>query len=179
MRWLGFDWGEKALYASDYFDQLYDWALELIRKGKAYVCSLNPEEARAYRGRWNEPGRDSPYRDRSVEENLDLFERMKHGEFENGAHTLRAKIDNSSSNMNLRDPVLYRILQRRAPPHGRQVVHLPDVRTGPTASPTRSKASPTRSARSNSKITGRSTTGSSSRSTTFTCRGRSSSRAST
>ena len=110
VRWLGFDWGKKALYASDYFDQLYEWALELIRKGKAYVCSLNPEEARAYRGRWNEPGRDSPYRDRSVEDNLDLFERMKHGEFPNGAHTLRAKIDNSSSNMNLRDPVLYRIL---------------------------------------------------------------------
>ena len=110
VRWLGFDWGDKALYASDYFDQLYDWALELIRKGKAYVCSLSPEEARAYRGRWNEPGRNSPYRERSVEENLDLFERMKNGEFANGVHTLRAKIDMSSSNMNLRDPVLYRIL---------------------------------------------------------------------
>ena len=110
VRWLGFDWGDKALYASDYFDQLYDWALELIRKGKAYVCSLSPEEARAYRGRWNEPGRNSPYRERSVEENLDLFERMKNGEFANGEHTLRAKIDMSSSNMNLRDPVLYRIL---------------------------------------------------------------------
>lgn len=110
LRWLGFDWGDKALYASDYFDQLYDWALELIGKGKAYVCSLSPEEARAYRGRWNEPGRNSPYRGRSVEENLDLFERMKNGEFANGEHTLRAKIDMSSSNMNLRDPVLYRIL---------------------------------------------------------------------
>ena len=110
VRWLGFDWGEKALYASDYFDQLYGWALELIRKGKAYVCSLSPDEARAYRGRWNEPGRNSPYRDRSLEENVDLFERMKNGEFANGAHTLRAKIDMSSSNMNLRDPVLYRIL---------------------------------------------------------------------
>lgn len=110
VRWLGFDWGGEALYASDYFDQLYEWAVELIRKGKAYVCSLSPEEARAYRGRWNEPGRDSPYRDRSVEENLELFERMKNGEFANGTHTLRAKIDMSSSNMNLRDPVLYRIL---------------------------------------------------------------------
>jgi len=110
VRWLGFDWGGEALYASDYFDQLYEWAVELIRKGKAYVCSLSPEEARAYRGRWNEPGRESPCRNRSVEENLDLFERMKNGEFANGAHTLRAKIDMSSSNMNLRDPVLYRIL---------------------------------------------------------------------
>ncbi len=110
VRWLGFDWGAEALYASDYFDQLYEWALELIRKGKAYVCSLSPEEARAYRGRWNEPGRNSPYRDRSVEENLDLFERMKKGEFANGEHTLRAEIDMASSNMNLRDPVLYRIL---------------------------------------------------------------------
>ena len=110
VRWLGFDWGAEALYASDYFDQLYDWALELIRKGKAYVCSLSPDEARAYRRRWNEPGRNSPYRDRSVEENLDLFQRMRSGEFANGEHTLRAKIDMSSSNMNLRDPVLYRIL---------------------------------------------------------------------
>ena len=110
VRWLGFDWGAEALYASDYFDQLYDWALELIRKGKAYVCSLSPDEARAYRGRWNEPGRNSPYRDRAAEENLDLFQRMRSGEFANGEHTLRAKIDMSSSNMNLRDPVLYRIL---------------------------------------------------------------------
>ena len=110
VRWLGFDWGEKALYASDYFDQLYEWAALLIRKGKAYVCSLSPEEARAWRGRWNEPGRESPYRDRTPEENLDLFERMRNGEFANGEHTLRAKIDMSSSNMNLRDPVLYRIL---------------------------------------------------------------------
>ncbi len=120
VRWLGFDWGEEALYASDYFDQLYEWALELIRKGKAYVCSLSPEEARAYRGRWNEPGRESPHRDRSVEENLDLFERMRNGEFANGEHTLRAKLDMSSSNMNLRDPVLYRIL------------HAPHHRTGST-----------------------------------------------
>ncbi len=110
VRWLGFDWGGKARYASDYFDQLHAWALELIRKGKAYVCSLGPEEARTWRGRWNEPGRDSPYRNRSPQENLDLFERMKNGEFANGEHTLRAKIDMSSSNMNLRDPVLYRIL---------------------------------------------------------------------
>ncbi len=120
VRWLGFDWGPEALFASDYFDQLHEWAIELIRKRKAYVCSLSPAEARAYRGRWNAPGRESPYRDRSVEENLDLFERMKNGEFANGEHTLRAKIDMSSSNMNLRDPVLYRIL------------HAPHHRTGST-----------------------------------------------
>jgi len=110
VRWLGFDWGGQALYASDYFDQLHEWALELIRKGKAYVCSLSPEEARSYRGRWNEPGRNSPYRNRTPEESLALFERMRNGEFPEGAHTLRARIDMSSSNMNLRDPVLYRIL---------------------------------------------------------------------
>jgi glutaminyl-tRNA synthetase len=110
IRWLGYDWGDRLYHASDYFDQLYEFALKLIRKGSAYVCDLGPDEIREYRGTLTEPGRESPYRNRSVEENLDLFERMKAGEFDNGERTLRAKIDMSSPNMNLRDPVMYRIL---------------------------------------------------------------------
>ena len=110
IRWLGYDWGDRELYASDYFDQLYEWAVKLIKDGKAYVDSLSPEEIKEYRGAFGQPGKNSPYRDRSVEENLDLFERMRAGEFEEGAHVLRAKIDMSSGNMNLRDPVMYRIL---------------------------------------------------------------------
>ena len=110
IRWLGFDWEEREYYASDYFGQLYEWALQLIKKGKAYVDSLSADEIREYRGTLTEPGQESPYRDRSVEENLDLFERMQAGEFENGAHVLRAKIDMASPNINLRDPVMYRIL---------------------------------------------------------------------
>ncbi|HJR77763.1 MAG TPA: glutamine--tRNA ligase/YqeY domain fusion protein [Nitrospiraceae bacterium] len=109
VRWLGFDWQEKFFYASDYFDRLYDYAVTLIRKGLAYVDSLNADEIRQYRGTLTEPGRNSPYRDRSVEENLDLFQRMRAGEFPDGAHVLRAKIDMASPNINLRDPVLYRI----------------------------------------------------------------------
>ena len=118
VRWLGFDWGDRLYYASDYFDQLYEYALQLIRDGKAYVCDLSPEEIRAYRGTLTEPGKDSPYRNRSVEENLDLFERMRAGEFEDGACVLRAKIDMASPNLNMRDPVLYRML------------HAPHQRTG-------------------------------------------------
>jgi len=110
VRWLGFDWGDRLFYASDYFDQLYEWAVQLIKKGKAYVDSLSAEEIREYRGTLTEPGRNSPYRDRSVEENLDLFERMRAGEFEEGTHVLRAKIDMASPNLNMRDPVMYRIL---------------------------------------------------------------------
>jgi len=110
IRWLGFDWDDRLYFASDYFDALYDFAVELIKKGKAYVCDLSAEELREYRGTLTEPGKDSPYRDRSVEENLDLFARMKAGEFPDGSKTLRAKIDMRSPNMNLRDPVLYRIL---------------------------------------------------------------------
>ncbi len=109
VRWLGFDWGEHLYYASDYFDRLYDYALELIRKGKAYVCDLSPEEMREYRGTLTEPGRDSPFRDRTVEENIGQFERMTVGEFEDGERVLRAKIDMTSGNINLRDPVIYRI----------------------------------------------------------------------
>ncbi|RLC92429.1 MAG: glutamine--tRNA ligase [Chloroflexi bacterium] len=110
VRWLGFDWGDREFYASDYFEQLYEYAVQLIKKGKAYVCDLSPEEIREYRGTLTEPGKESPYRNRSVEENLDLFERMRAGEFEDGSRTLRAKIDMASPNMNMRDPVMYRIL---------------------------------------------------------------------
>ncbi|MBM4421823.1 MAG: glutamine--tRNA ligase/YqeY domain fusion protein [Chloroflexi bacterium] len=110
IRWLGFDWEDRLYYASDYFEQLYEWAVQLIKKGKAYVCDLTPDEMREYRGTLTEPGKDSPYRNRSVEENLDLFARMRAGEFPDGARTLRAKIDMASGNINLRDPVMYRIL---------------------------------------------------------------------
>jgi len=109
VRWLGFDWGDKLFYASDYFEQLYEAAVRLIRLGKAYVCSLPAEEIRVYRGTLTEPGRDSPYRNRSIEENLDLFTRMRAGEFADGSHILRAKIDMASPNLNLRDPAIYRI----------------------------------------------------------------------
>jgi len=109
VQWLGFKW-DGLYYASDYFQQLYEWATQLIKDGKAYVCDLSADEIREYRGTLTEPGRESPYRNRSVEENLDLFERMKQGEFPDGSRTLRAKIDMSSPNLNLRDPVMYRIL---------------------------------------------------------------------
>ncbi|MHC4990936.1 MAG: glutamate--tRNA ligase family protein, partial [Planctomycetota bacterium] len=109
VKWLGFDWGENLFNASSYFEQLYQYAEQLIMAGKAYVDSHTAEEIRQHRGTLTEPGRESPYRDRSVEENLDLFRRMRAGEFEDGAHVLRAKIDMSSPNMNMRDPVLYRI----------------------------------------------------------------------
>lgn len=111
IRWLGFDWGEHLYFASDYFEQLHQWAVELIKKGKAYVCDLSPEEVRQYRGTLTEPGKESPYRNRSVEENLELFERMRQGEFPDGSKTLRAKIDMASSNLNLRDPIMYRIMK--------------------------------------------------------------------
>jgi len=111
VRWLGFDWGPHLYYASDYFGRLHDYAVQLIRKGKAYVCDLSPEEIRDYRGTLTDPGRDSPYRNRSVEENLDLFERMRAGGFQDGARVLRAKVDMASANLNMRDPVMYRILK--------------------------------------------------------------------
>jgi len=109
VRWLGFDW-ERLCYASDYFDQLYEWAIKLIKDGKAYVDDLTADEIREYRGTLTEPGKDSPYRNRSIEENLDLLERMRKGEFPDGSRVLRAKIDMSSPNLNMRDPVMYRIL---------------------------------------------------------------------
>jgi len=118
VHWLGCDWGRHLYYASDYFDQLYDWAEHLIRAGKAYVDDLPAEEMRAMRGSLTEPGHNSPYRDRSVAENLDLFRRMRAGEFLNGARVLRAKIDMAAGNMNLRDPVLYRILHAAHPRTG-------------------------------------------------------------
>ena len=110
IRWLGFDWEDREYYASDYFDQLYDWAVQLIKDGKAYVDSLSAEEIRQYRGTLTRSGKESPYRDRSIEENLNLFEGMRAGEFEDGACVLRAKIDMAAANLNMRDPVLYRVL---------------------------------------------------------------------
>jgi glutaminyl-tRNA synthetase len=110
VRWLGFDWGEHEYYASDYFEQLYRWAVQLIEAGKAYVDDLTAEQIRAYRGTLTEPGKNSPYRDRTVEENLALFQAMKNGDFSDGSKVLRAKIDMASPNLNLRDPVMYRIL---------------------------------------------------------------------
>ena len=118
IRWLGFDWGDRLYYASDYFDQLYDYAVQLIKIGKAYVDDLTADEIREYRGSLTQPGKDSPYRTRSVEENLDLFERMRAGEFEDGSRVLRAKVDMASPNLNMRDPVMYRVL------------HAPHHRTG-------------------------------------------------
>jgi glutaminyl-tRNA synthetase len=117
VRWLGFDWDERLFYASDYFEKLYEYAVHLIKTGKAYVDSLSADEIRGYRGTLTEPGKESPYRHRSVEENLSLFERMRRGEFEDGTHVLRAKIDMASGNINMRDPVLFRIMNV---PHYRQ-----------------------------------------------------------
>ncbi len=111
VHWLGFDWGDRQFYASDYFEQFYQYAVQLIRMGKAYVCDLSPEQMRAYRGTLTEPGKESPYRNRTVEENLELFSRMRAGEFPDGSRVLRAKIDMASGNVNMRDPVIYRILK--------------------------------------------------------------------
>jgi glutaminyl-tRNA synthetase len=112
VRWLGFDWEDRLYHASDYFEQLYNYAVELVKKGKAYVCDLSMDEIREYRGTLTKPGKESPYRDRSIEENMDLFERMKAGEFEDGSRVLRAKIDMASSNLLMRDPTLYRIRKK-------------------------------------------------------------------
>jgi len=115
VRWLGFDWGDRLYYASDYFEQMHEYAVQLIKAGKAYVCELTAEQIRDYRGTLTRPGRESPYRNRSIEENLDLFERMRAGEFPDGSHVLRAKIDMASPNLNMRDPVMYRILRATHP----------------------------------------------------------------
>ncbi|MEQ8803148.1 MAG: glutamate--tRNA ligase family protein, partial [Haliea sp.] len=115
VRWLGYQWAGEVRYASSYFQQFYDWAVHLVRNGDAYVCELNAEQAREYRGTLTEPGRNSPYRERSVEDNLDLLTRMRAGEFDEGSKVLRAKIDMAAPNMNLRDPILYRI--RKAAHH--------------------------------------------------------------
>ncbi|MGB2843512.1 MAG: glutamine--tRNA ligase, partial [Candidatus Aminicenantaceae bacterium] len=111
VRWLGFDWENREYYASDYFEQLYQYAIQLIKGGKAYVCSLSADEIREYRGTLTEPGKDSPYRERSIEESLDMFVCMRKGEFPDGSHVLRAKIDMASPNLNMRDPVIYRIMK--------------------------------------------------------------------
>lgn len=163
IRWLGFDWALER-YASDYFDQLYDWAVVLIKKGLAYVDDQTQEEIRLTRGTVSEPGKESPWRNRSVEENLDLFERMKKGEFADGEKVLRAKIDMAHPNMLFRDPIMYRILHAE---HHRTGNNGASIRctTMRTASAIRSSGSPTRSAPSNSTCTVRSTTGSSRRST--------------
>ncbi len=118
VRWLGFDWGEHLYFASDYFERLYELAVQLIDTGRAYVCDLTAEQIRAYRGTLKEPGRNSPYRDRTVAENRELFARMRAGEFPDGSHTLRAKIDMASGNLNLRDPVMYRIVHAAHPRTG-------------------------------------------------------------
>ena len=126
IRWLGFSWGDRKFYASDYFDKLYDFAEKLIQKGLAYVDDLSAEEIKAYRGTLTEPGKESPYRNRSVEENLDLFRRMKAGEFPDGAKVLRAKIDMASPNMVMRDTVIYRIAHTT---HHRKASRIPSARS--------------------------------------------------
>ena len=178
VRWLGFDWGQHLYHASDYFEQLYAWAEHLIRAGKAYIDDQTQDEMRASRGTLTEPGRNSAFRDRSVAENLDLFRRMRAGEFPNGARVLRAKIDMASGNINLRDPVLYRILH--APIRGRAGSGA-SIRatTTRTASPTPSRASRIPSARWSSRTTVRSTTGSWTTCRSPRGRGSTSSRAST
>ena len=118
VRWLGWDWGEHLYFGSDYFEQMYQYAIELIKKGKAYICDLSADEVRDYRGTLTQPGKESPYRNRSVDENLDLFERMHKGEFADGSRTLRAKIDMAHPNLNMRDPVMYRILRATHPHTG-------------------------------------------------------------
>ena len=157
VRWLGFEWDELR-HASDYFGVLYECALKLIDDGNAFVCDLSAEQQREYRGTLTEPGRNSPFRDRSVEENLDLFARMRAGEFADGAKTLRAKIDMASGNINLRDPAIYRIRKSRTrtPATPGRSIRCTTSRIG---CPMPSKASPTRCARSNSRTIGRCTTG--------------------
>ena len=158
VRWLGFDWGAHLHHASDHFDRLYDWAEHLVERGLAYVDDQTAEEVRASRGTLTEPGKNSPYRGRTPPENLDLLRRMKAGEFPEGARVLRAKIDMASGNINLRDPTLYRILHAAHPRTGeRWKSTRPTI--SPTASPTPSSMSPTRSAPWSSRTTGRSTTG--------------------
>ena len=131
VRWLGFDWADHLYFASDYFEPLYRYALQLIKDGRAYVCSLSPEQIREYRGTLTQPGRDSPYRERSVQESLSLLEGMRSGEFPEGSHVLRAKIDMASPNLNMRDPVLYPHSADGASQDGRRVVHLPNLRLRP------------------------------------------------
>ena len=161
IQWLGFEWAQER-YASDYFDQLYEWAIVLIKKGLAYVDDQTQEQIRETRGTVSEPGKESPWRNRTVEENLGLFERMRKGEFSDGEKVLRAKIDMAHPNMLFRDPIMYRIIHAE---HHRTGDNGASIRctTMPTAKATRSNRLPIRSARWNSTYTGRSTTGSSRR----------------
>ncbi len=131
VRWLGADWDDRLFYASDYFEQMYEWAVELIQKGKAYVCDLTGDQVREYRGTLTQPGRESPYRNRSVEENLDLFERMRKGEFPDGSRDAAGQDRHGPSQSEHARPDHVPHPARDAPPPGRQVVHLPDVRLGP------------------------------------------------
>ena len=158
VRWLGFDWGEHLYHASDYFEQLYAWAVDLVRAGKAYVDDLTADEIREHRGTLTDPGRNSPWRDRTPDENLDLFERMRAGEFPNGARVLRARIDMAAPNINLRDPVLYRIVHAAHPRTGDAWCIYPtyDFAHGQSDA---IEGVTTRSAPSSSRSTGRSTTG--------------------
>jgi glutamyl/glutaminyl-tRNA synthetase len=153
VRWLGADWGDRLCFASDYFEQMYDWAVDLIRKGKAYVCDLSADELSTTRGTLTSPGQDSPYRNRGVAENLDLFARMREGEFPDGARTLRAKIDMASPNMMIASSTPNTTARARSGASIR-------CTTGRTASRIRSRASRTRCAPWNTKFTARSTTGS-------------------
>jgi len=165
IRWLGYDWDDRLFFASDYFEQLYGYAVTLIQKGKAFVCDLTADEMRAYRGTLTEPGKNSPYRDRSVDENLDLFARMRAGEFPDGTRTLRAKIDMAAGNINMRDPVMYRIIHRCTGSSTRPITAPATIgastrcTTSPTGRATRSRGSRTRCARSNTKTIARCTTG--------------------
>ena len=163
MKWLGFDWDEStSTTPRDYFPKLYDFAEELVRRGHAYVDSQSAEQMREARGTLTEPGTDSPYRDRDVSTNLLLLREMRDGKHMDGKHVLRAKIDMASPNINLRDPVMYRIRRAHAPPHRRRSGRSTPPTTGRTAPATRSSASRTPSARWSSRTTARSTTGSTS-----------------
>ncbi len=165
VRWLGFDLEGRVLYASDYFEQMYDYAVKLVRAGKAYVCDLSPQETRDYRGTLTSPGKDSPFRNRTVEENLDLLGRMRAGEFADGSRTLRAKIDMASPNLNMRDPVIYRILRATHHRTGQRITAPVTIgafipcTTGPTAWKIPSNESPIPSVPSSLKTTARCTIG--------------------
>ncbi len=132
VKWLGADFDGDVLFASNYFEKMYECAVKLIEKGKAYVCDLTPEQIREYRGTLTEPGKESPYRNRSIEENLQLFKEMKDGKYEDGTKVLRAKIDMSSPNINMRDPVIYRVARMSSPQHRGRLVYLSHVRFCPS-----------------------------------------------
>ena len=164
VRWLGADWEDRIFFASDYFDQLYQWAVQLIKDGKAFVCDLTGDEIREHRGTLTEPGKPSPYRDRSVEENLELFERMKNGDFKDGQKTLRAKVDMASPQHQPARPGDVPHPARASPSHGATSGASTRCTIGRTGKATRLRRSPTASARWSSRTTARCTTGTSRRS---------------